>query len=185
MGSICYTGLAMIDEVPFNQDDSKYVQTFLSLILVSIIFYFLNNVLKLYWPITFSICINYVVCINKGAVNSKFLKIYTSSIFNNKHNKFGCSPDPWSILCSIKLILVDLRAVRKIMYIVETWDMGGPFPNYIKTCILETCRIWIWDLHAASPSPISQVPSPIFWRLNIPGREMGLGERLFQWMPQC
>ncbi len=77
MGAICYTGLAMIDEVPFNQDDSKYLQTFLSLVLVSIVFYFLNNVLKLYWPIIFSICINYVVCINKGAVNSKFLKLYS------------------------------------------------------------------------------------------------------------
>lgn len=77
MGAICYSGLGMIDEIPFNQDDSKFMQTFLSLVLISIIFYFLNFVLKLYWPIIFSICINYVVCINKGAVNSKFLKLYS------------------------------------------------------------------------------------------------------------
>ncbi len=77
MGAICYSGLGMIDEIPFNQDDSKFMQTFLSLVLISIIFYFLNFVLKLYWPIIISICINYVVCINKGAVNSKFLKLYS------------------------------------------------------------------------------------------------------------
>jgi hypothetical protein len=75
MAAICYTGLGMIDEVPFDQTDSKYLQTFLSLVLVSIIFYFLNFVLELYWPITFSFCINYVVCINRGTVNSKFLKL--------------------------------------------------------------------------------------------------------------
>jgi len=75
MTAICYAGLGMIDEIPFDQMDSKFRQTFLSLVLVSIIFYFLNFVLKLYWPIIFSLCINYVICINKG-VNSTFLKQY-------------------------------------------------------------------------------------------------------------
>ncbi len=76
MALICYSGLGRIDEIPFNQADAKYSQTFLSLILVSIIFYFLNTVLAVYWPITLSICINYVVCFNRGTVNSKFLKFY-------------------------------------------------------------------------------------------------------------
>lgn len=79
MSAVCYTGLGMLDEVPFNQADSGYMQTFLSLVLVSVIFYFLNTVFELYWPITFSLCINYVVCINRGAVNSKFLKLYSVS----------------------------------------------------------------------------------------------------------
>lgn len=77
MALACYTGLGMIDEIPFNQADAKISQTILSIILVSIIFYILNYVLQLYWPIIFSLCVNYVVCINRGAVNSKFFKLYS------------------------------------------------------------------------------------------------------------
>lgn len=77
MAMACYSGLGMIDEIPFDQADSRFLQTFLSLVLVSIIFYLLNSILQLYWPIIFSICVNYVVCINRGAVNSKFLKLYS------------------------------------------------------------------------------------------------------------
>ncbi|MEH0018454.1 MAG: hypothetical protein V6Z89_02320 [Desulfobacter sp.] len=76
MALACYSGLGMIDEIPFDQTDVKFLQTILSVILVSIIFYALNYVFELYWPITFSLCVNYVVCINRGAVNSKFLKLY-------------------------------------------------------------------------------------------------------------
>lgn len=75
--AVCYAGLGMIDEIPFDQTDSKYWQTFLSLVLIATIFFFLNSVLKLYWPVTFSICINYIICLNKGMINSKFLKLYT------------------------------------------------------------------------------------------------------------
>lgn len=77
MGAVCYCGLGMIDEIPFNQEDSTYPKTILSLILVLIIFLFLNFILELYWPIILSICINYVVCINRGAINSKYLKFYS------------------------------------------------------------------------------------------------------------
>ena len=75
MALACYSGLGMIDEIPFDQTDAKFLQTILSLILVSIIFYVFNYVLQLYWPIIFSLCVNYVVCINRGAVNSKLLKL--------------------------------------------------------------------------------------------------------------
>lgn len=76
IGIISIYSLGYIDEVPFDQTDAKFLQTVLNIVLVGIIFYFLYFVLHLYWALVFSICINYVVCVNRGTLNSKVLKLH-------------------------------------------------------------------------------------------------------------
>lgn len=58
------------DEVPFDQSDASFLQVILSVIAVSILFYFLHFVFQIYWALVFSISINYALCLNRGLLKT-------------------------------------------------------------------------------------------------------------------
>jgi hypothetical protein len=58
--------LKIIDESCISDRDATLVQIILGLIAVLVIFIFCNYVFKLYWAITFSICIVYTTSFDKA-----------------------------------------------------------------------------------------------------------------------
>jgi hypothetical protein len=75
MGLILLYQIGFIDNINMDQRDASFAQIFFGIIAVSILLFLFHNIYQLYWAISLSICVNFIININHFIVkNASIIK---------------------------------------------------------------------------------------------------------------